>query len=51
MENTDSERSRACPIWKPEEAGISRVLRTQNLSWCRSPCRYFELPNWVWCKN
>jgi len=25
MENTDSERSRVCPIWKPEEAGISRA--------------------------
>jgi len=25
MENTDSERSRVCPTWKPEEAGISRA--------------------------
>ena len=25
MENTDSERSRVCPIWKTEEADISRA--------------------------
>jgi len=25
MENTDSERSRVCSAWKPEEAGISRA--------------------------
>ena len=25
MENTDSERSRVCHTWKPEEAGISRA--------------------------
>jgi len=25
MENTDSERVRVCPTWKPEEAGISRA--------------------------
>ena len=25
MENTDSERSRVCPTWKPEDAGISRA--------------------------
>ena len=25
MENTDSEPSRVCPTWKPEEAGISRA--------------------------
>ena len=25
MENTDSERSRVYPTWKPEEAGISRA--------------------------
>ena len=25
MENTDSERSRVCPTWKPEEARISRA--------------------------
>ena len=25
MQNTDSERSRVCPTWKPEEAGISRA--------------------------
>ena len=31
MENTDSERSRVCPTWKPEEAGISQaLLRTQS---------------------
>jgi len=31
MENTDSERSRVCPTWKPEEAGISeRLLRTRS---------------------
>ena len=26
MENTDSERSRVCPTWKPEKAGISRAF-------------------------
>jgi len=31
MENTDSERSRVCPTWKPEETGISRaLLRTRS---------------------
>ena len=30
MENTDSERSRVCPTWKTEEAGISRLLRTRS---------------------
>jgi len=25
MESTDSERSRVCPTWKPEESGISRA--------------------------
>jgi len=29
MENTDSERSRVCPTWKPEEAA-DRLLRTRS---------------------
>ena len=29
MENTDSERSRVCPTWKPKEAA-ERLLRTRS---------------------
>ena len=30
MENTDLERLRVYPTWKPEEAGISELLRTRS---------------------
>ena len=34
MENTDSERSRVCPTWKTEEAGISRASPGHFLKIC-----------------
>ena len=30
MENTDSERSRVCPTWKPEVAVSAELLRTRS---------------------
>jgi len=36
MENTDSERSRVCPTWKPEEAGISRASPAYSSTFSKS---------------
>jgi len=58
MENTDSERSRVCPTWKPVEAGISRVpaYSVHFLKICHGVGRRVDSWNYrtdvhrVWCK-
>jgi len=60
MENTDSERSRVYPTWKPEEAGISRASPAYSVHFLKichgigrrvATWNYRTDVHWAWCNK